>query len=252
PNIIFDDNLNSTYSLRQWIASSDPFILKSKQTKTLLFPITVPANAEPGGHYAVIRFTGTAPELESTGVSLSASLGSLVLLTVSGNIKTQAAVASFYTDDLTHAKSSFFETGPINFITRIQNTGNIHVEPTGTISVINMFGRSVGSIRVNGDPSDPANLPRNVLPQSIRRFDETFPSVWLLGRYTAKLDLVYAGKTLTATTTFWVIPYKLILIVLIGGVVLFFGLRWAIKQYNAAIIRKAQGISKPEKPKKQK
>ena len=240
PNILFDDNPNATYSLRQWISGPDPFILKSKETKVLNFSIAVPNNAEPGGHSAVLRFTGTAPELEGSGVSLSASLGSLVLLTVSGNIKAQASIASFYTTDNVFAKTNFFETGPVNFVTRIQNTGNIHIEPTGTITLTNMFGRVAGSIRVNGDLSNSANLPRNVLPASIRRFDTAYPQTWLFGRYEAKLNLSYAGQNLVATTEFWVIPYKLIAIVLVGGVALFFGLRWAIKRYNAAIIRKAQ------------
>lgn len=241
PNIIFDDNTNTPYSLRQWITGPEPFILKSKEERALQFSITVPKNAEPGGHYAVIRFTGSSPQTGGSGVALSASLGSLVLLQVSGDVTQQATVDSFFAAGQNFSPSSFFENGPINFVERIQNTGNTHIQPSGTIKISNLFGKEVASLRVNGDPSDLANTPRNILPASIRRFNQNYPPIWLFGRYTAQLQLSYAGgKTLVATTAFWVIPYKLILAVFIGAVLVFVGLRLAIKRYNAYIIRQAR------------
>jgi hypothetical protein len=240
PNIIFDDNENTPYSLRQWISGPQPFVLKSKQTQTVNFPITVPKNAEPGGHYAVIRFTGNAPEAENSSVSLSASIGSLVFLQVNGAVQQQAKLDDFYAAGSNLIKSGFFETGPITFVERIQNQGNIHLEPTGTLVLTNMFGKTVATMRVNGDPKDAANQPRNILPASIRRFTQSFGQTWLLGRYEAKLNLTYgSGEVIAASIVFWVIPYKLIALILIGGVALFFGLRWAIRRYNAYIIKQA-------------
>ncbi len=243
PNIIFDDNQNTGYSLRQWITSPAPFKINSKETKTIEFPINVPKDAEPGGHYAVIRFTGTAPDLEESGVALSASIGSLVLLQVSGDIKEKSSVVEFYSATPQFNKRSFFEMGPITFVERIRNEGNVHIKPTGTIEITNMFGQKVATQRINGDPAESKNAPKSILPQSIRRFEQTLNTPWLLGKYEAKINVSYGQNQppLVATTTFWVIPYKLILLILITLVGLFFILRYSIKRYNAHIINKAQG-----------
>ena len=241
PNIIFDESDASLSSLHNWIASPTPFKLASKETKTLEFPITVPMDAEPGGHYAVIRFTGNSPELEESGVALSASVGSLVLLQVSGDVQEKASMKEFYSATPRFEKSGFFENGPISFVERINNEGNVHIKPTGTVEIINMFGQKTASLRVNGDPSDSKNTPKSVLPESIRRFEQTLDNYWMFGKYDAKLTLSYGqGKTLSATSTFWVIPYKLIILTIVALVGLFFLARFGLRKYNDHIIEKSQ------------
>jgi hypothetical protein len=252
PKIIFDDTGSTTYSLKNWLSAPAAFNMQSKETKTLTFPIKVPKDAEPGGHYAVIRFTGTTPELQN-GVALSASIGTLVLLEVSGNIKEDASVAEFESATPQFASANFFENGPIGFVARIKNNGNVHVKPTGTIIIKNAFGATVSTVRVNGDPTDPKNPPKSILPQSIRRFEQTMPYQWMIGPYTAELSLDYGqGKHLKSVASFWVVPYKLIVIVLIIGVAAFFAGRAAIRRYNANIITKAQSAkqSSSRKPSK--
>lgn len=244
PNIIFEDNADTgRFSLRQWITSPEPFRIASQETKTVEFPINVPEDAEPGGHYAVIRFTGTSPELEESGVALTASIGSLVLMRVSGDIKEQASVADFFTATPQYENSSFFEYAPVTFVERIRNLGNIHVKPTGTVKISNMFGNEVATLKVNGSPDDANDSPRSVLPNSIRRFDQKLDNGWMFGRYQAELNLSYGqepGKQLVSTTNFWVIPYKLLLLAVAILVGLFFLLRFAVKKYNTHIIKKAQ------------
>lgn len=207
PNIIFDDVDSTSYSLRQWIASPEPFTLASKESRTVQVKIDVPADAEPGGHYAVVRFTGTAPELEHSGVSLSASIGTLILLQVSGDIKHNAVIEDFFTANSSGAKRGFFENGPIYFSERIRNDGNVHIKPTGALVVKDMFGNVVSTMRVNGDPQDANNPPKSALPNSIRRFDQQLDKPWMFGRYQAEINLEYSdGQTLTDQVTFWVIP----------------------------------------------
>jgi hypothetical protein len=262
PNIIFDDVENADYSLRQWVNSPAPFKIKAHEAKTVEFPITIPNNAEPGGHYAVIRFTGTAPELEESGVALTASIGTLVFLQVSGAIEEKASVEEFFSATAKYVKAkktfvadskgAWFKQGPIQFVERIENEGNVHIKPTGTIKVKNIFGRQVTELRINGNPNDPNNVPKSILPQSIRRFEQTLDRKWMFGRYTATVNVAYGQgqQPLQTTMTFWVIPYELILIVLIVGVGLFFLLKWAIRRYNAHIIRKAHGGNHSRKGKK--
>lgn len=235
PSIIFDDTKSTAYSLRNWIGSPAPFKVKSKETKTIEFPVQVPKDAEPGGHYATIRFTGTSTALEDSGVALNASIGTLVLMQVSGDIKEDASVVDFFTS------SNFFESAPIGFTERLKNNGNIHVKPTGTVEVKNMFGETVANLPVNGNPKDQKDQPKSILPQSIRRFEQTLSGQWLFGSYTATLKLKYgdSGKELTATKTFWVIPYKLIILVLVGLAALVFGLRFALRRYKQKILSDA-------------
>ncbi len=242
PNIIFDYTQETSYTLHSWVVAPPPFVLGSKESKLVQFQVNVPADAEPGGHYAVFRFTGQAPEIQETGVAISASIGSLVLMRIGGAVEEKVNVVEYYSATPSFAKSSFFETGPISFVERLRNDGNIHVKPTGTIEVTDMLGRNAGTLRVNGDPANPQDPPRSILPQSIRRFQETLNSKWMFGRYTAKMKLTYGVNStpLETVTTFWVIPYKLILLVLLIIVILFFIIRWLIRRYNQHIIKLAQ------------
>ncbi|HSX08278.1 MAG TPA: hypothetical protein VLG11_05275 [Candidatus Saccharimonadales bacterium] len=250
PNIILNTSDSVPFSLREWVQLPAPFTLASKQTKTLEIPIAVPASGEPGGHYGVIRFTGTAPGANGTGVSLSASIGTLVLLQVSGNLQERASLADFYSANAQFTKKSSFQYGPVNFVTRVSDDGNIHLQPTGTITVKNLIGQKVATLRVNGDPSSATDIPKNILPSSIRRFQNTLNKKWLFGRYTARLDLTYGQdhKHLTANVSFWVIPYAIIVPAIIGLLIIAFGLRFGIRRYNAHIIKKAQGSAGRREP----
>lgn len=253
PNIIFEETEGTSYSLKNWITAPPPFKIASKETKVVDFPIKVPANAEPGGHYAVVRFTGQAPELEDTGVALSASLGSLVLLKVSGETKEQASITEFFSAGSDYSKTSFFEYPPINFVERIHNDGNVHINPYGTVEIFDIFNRKVGSAQVNGDPAELKNKPRAILPNSTRRFEQTFNSSWMIGPYTAKLKLNY-GKdnqsVLAATTSFWVIPYKQILLAILLLILLILLIRFINRRYKQRIIKKyaSQSQAHPAKP----
>lgn len=82
----------------------------------------------------------------------------------------------------------------------------------------------------------------NILPASIRKFEQTVEKRLLFGRYQMQADIVYGkdGKIITETKNFWVIPYKLILIVLFALAALIF----IIRRYNRYIVKKAQGRSK--------
>lgn len=246
PNIIFDESQSTPYSMKNWIALPKDFTLKSKQTRELVVPITVPKNAEPGGHYVVVRFTGASEASDSNQVSLSASIGSLILLKVAGNISQQASVEDFYAATPKFEKQSFFETPPVELVARIRNGGNIHVKPTGTVTVKDMFGKEVKILRLNGDPADKKNAPGSILPQSVRRFNVALND-GSFGRYTATMNLTYGeGQSLQQTVSFWIVPYRLILVVVLLLTALIFGAIKGIKAYNAYIIKKAQTLKTKE------
>lgn len=238
PKILLEEKGENPYSIKGWVSPTPEMLMNSRQIKKLPITITIPASASPGGHYGVIRFTAVPPELKGTGVSLSASLGSLVLITVSGDVKEGLAVQEFSINN--GGKSGkLFESTPLNFVERIKNTGNTHEQPVGQVTVKDMFGKTIAAVNVNLPP-------RNILPASIRKFTQPLDKSVigkkkLFGRYTANLTLTYGAKkqTLTDTAVFWVIPYRLIAIIVSVLIISFFALRYGIKRYNKAIIAKA-------------
>lgn len=241
PKILIDEEqaTDNPYSLRNWINPLPRLLLQPQEIKNLPVTINVPADAAPGGYYGVVRFTATPPDLEGTGVSLSASLGSLILVTVKGDAKVGMEIEEFAimkNDKI----GSVFQSTPITFMQRLKNTGNIHLQPAGQVTVTDMFGKKIAAVNINLPPG-------NVLPQSIRKFTQPLDSSVignkkLFGRYTADLKVVYGanGQETTSSVTFWVIPYTLIGGIILALIIGFFGLRTAIKRYNNHIISKAR------------
>jgi len=149
PKILLDDTEEtSPYSLKAWVQPLPQLTLKPKEVNKLPLTIRVPKSAAPGGYYAVIRFTASAPGLDGTGVSLSAILGTLVLLRVNGEAKEAMSVEEFSATK-NGEKNWLFESQPIKFVTRVRNNGSVHEQPTGQIAVKDMFGNAVANVNVN-------------------------------------------------------------------------------------------------------
>lgn len=241
PNLILEDEeeVDNIYSLKNWIDPFQDMTLEPKEIKNLPVTIRVPKDAAPGGYYGVVRFTATAPELQETGVSLSASLGALILVRVNGDVKQSVAIEEFSLSDDTRT-GTLFESTPLNFIVRIKNNGNVHEQPVGQITITDMFNNTVAKVNVNLEK-------RNILPDSIRRFESSLDksvlgNKKLFGRYKAELKVTYGdnSEVVTSNLEFWIIPYRLIILFSIAFVTGFILLRFSIKKYNAHIIKKAQ------------
>lgn len=231
PKLLLNSTESSPFSIKAWLSSIETITLAPQEQKTITLTINVPGDASPGGHYGVIRFTGTPPEVEESAVSLSASIGTLVLVNVSGAVKEEAKVAELFTADKNGKKRTLFEYGPIVITARIENVGNIHIQPSGVIRVSNMFGKEVASYQVNKNKG-------SVLPASIRKFEQTLDKKLLFGRYQIQADLVYGAdnKIISSYQTFWAIPYKLIAI----GIATIVALIFFIRGYNRLILKRAR------------
>ena len=242
PKLLIDDTdaTDNPYSMKSWVAPLNSITLNPKEIKKLSVTINVPSDAAPGGYYADVRFTASAPELNNSGVSLSASLGSLLLIKVNGEVKENMSVTEVGASFEAGGKNNIlFESSPIYLFERIKNNGNIHEQPTGQMTITDMFGKKIAVANVN------LQL-KNVLPNSVRRFEQTIDKSligdkFLFGKYSVKMKLTYGatGQILTSEFNFWVIPYRLIglgIIVLVGG---FFILRFALGRYKARILKQA-------------
>ena len=125
PQLLLDTDGQSRFSLKYWVGAVSDLTLAAGELKKNQVTIKVPKNAEPGGHFGVVRFTAVPPDLEGTGVALSASVGTLVLVRVSGNITDKLKLEEFSTgrwkgEGSLVTKTSFFEYGPVAFVVRLK------------------------------------------------------------------------------------------------------------------------------------
>lgn len=240
PKILLSENeeRGNPFSIRSWLDPIPQTRLAPQQIRVIPVTIKVPKDASPGGHYGVIRFTGRPPGVEGTGVGLSASIGSLFLIRVNGDVKETLSTTEFSINQGGKAKSLIQKT-PFTIVERLLNTGNTHEQPAGNVIVYDMFNKPVGGVSIN-------TPPRNILPSSTRKFEQQFDKTVignkrLFGRYKAVMNVNYGAKkqTLTEELTFWVIPYSLIGIIIVALIVLFFGIRFALKSYKRRILNGA-------------
>lgn len=197
--------------------------LKPKEKKVLSITIAVPEDAKSGGYYGAVRFVPVTPNSGQGNVGLTASLGTIVLIRVPGDLTERLDLLELTAGQNGHAKS-FINRGEVMVITRLKNEGDIHVKPFGKITVKNMFGKVVyeGEFNTSQTEDDRANI----LPGSIRKFENNLGKKSLLGRYTIEANLGISqgsGDIVSAKTSFWYLPVwsiaalLLIVVCLAGG-----------------------------------
>lgn len=197
--VVVEPAETESYSLARWIKTEpEDFDLKPGEEKLVKFTITIPENAEPGGHYGTVVAgikVSSGPGI--TGAAIVQRVGALVLLTVPGEMKEILEVKEF-------SAPGYSEYGPIPFTVKFENTGTVHIKPSALVSITDWRGKKIAVLDF---PS------RNVLPTAVRKFDASFTKKWLFGgKYTATLTGSYgsSNRLLTPTViTFWVFPWKL-------------------------------------------
>ncbi|MGH7249542.1 MAG: hypothetical protein ACREGC_01065 [Minisyncoccia bacterium] len=247
--------------LGTWITTDSSVSLSPHQQKVVPFKVVIPKDAEPGGHFAVI-FWGTSPAGQGQ-VSIGAKTGILVLLSVSGDVKEEAGLLNFNTQN----KTFWYKTLPVSFEYRFSNGGGDRIKPTGTITIRD-------TIFWPADRLDANPVEGNVLPNSVRKINVDwikyerpvdyvepagfFSKFWsntvyewrnfAVGLYSANFNVTYGtrGERVKKTVFFFVFPWELVLIMLVVFIILFWGGKKLIKRYNKYIIKRARaGIELP-------
>lgn len=221
PNILPPNTLATKYSAAAWVGvTPDKFTLLPGQKQNLQYFIQVPRDARPGGHYAVIVYT---PEVKNgvsgTGATVNSQLGSIFYITVNGPITESANVSNFFANP-------FQEYGPVSILTQIQNLGDLHISPTGTVNVSGLFYNKTQSLPTH-----------NIFPQAKRNYTNTFGQTFMLGRYKAVMLASYGVNNnlpLTATMYFWVFPWRLALIIVLAIVAIVLGYMYFKKRKKEA------------------
>ncbi|MBT9174320.1 MAG: hypothetical protein DDT21_02734 [Syntrophomonadaceae bacterium] len=243
--------------LATWIQAESKVALQSGERVVVPFSITIPQNAEPGGHFAAIFFGSQAPGTQEGGqVSIGGKIGVLVLLRVSGEVAEGGGLLEFSTKE----EQRFFSALPVTFAYRLNNTGGDRVVPLGEVKIKNTLRLTSATLLANRNGG-------NVLPNSARKFEVVWgqePQVisgtqqetktgffemagkqWRefhFGWYTAKLNLTWGAmnQTANASYSFFVVPWQLLII--IASILLLVGFvgRIGLKRYNRFIIAQAQ------------
>lgn len=208
---------------------------------TVKMTIKLPPTAAFGYYYAAVFSRANAPQLTSNKQNvLVGSSAVLVLLDAKVPGASRNANITSFT-----ANKKFYEFLPADFNIKIRNNGNVHLIPTGNI-FITKSGKTIATLEVN-------KVAGNVLPKSNRVFttswNDGFPVYvtqesngkveldkndkpirslkWdfskanhlKFGRYSAHLVMAYDNGAqdvpLEATVSFWVVPVRIIVGILV-------------------------------------
>lgn len=252
--------------LGTWMKAPESVELKPGETKIVPVTITIPTNADPGGHFAVVFWGTTSPKNPATNVGVGSKTGILILLRVNGDVSEQGGILEFDTV----GKERFYTSLPVTFYYRFQNNGGDRIKPTGEVVMKNML--HITSAKIPGNP-----VEGNILPGSTRKIETTWQGKtgpkpvapedqgnffnkvsyewknFAFGYYKATINLAYGtqNQVSTGTVGFWVFPWHLTIFVVVAAVILYFILKKAIKSYNRWVIKKAEEMLKKEQGKEE-
>lgn len=245
PKLVGDPAEVSRYSLREFITLPEDFDLEPEEEREVTVSVNVPESAAPGAYFGSVLYRAAPQGDEGSGqVALVASVGSLVLLEVPGDITEQIQIndISAYLED---SPGSLFTKQPDTVGVEIQNLGNGFSQPFGKVSVKDWRGNEVFIYELND------TTPRgNILPDSTRLFtnelynievktvngeeqiERISPIKWP-GRYTITGNLSHgtSGEIFTVSSSFWYIPVWLIIVILVVLVVLIGGAVYLYRKY---------------------
>lgn len=215
------------YTIKDYISfPKNSFSLKLGERARIPVTISIPADAEPGGYYgavllSTVRTDGVEENPEAPRSPIITRVGTLFFVTVPGQVEKAGE-----TKALTQVNDQlWYEKGPIKMNVLFNNTGSVHLNPYGELRIRNLFGEEVGFMELE---------PWFVLPKSLRSREITWDRELLFGRYTATayINRGYEDVIDEVSTTFWVLPWKIV-----GGAFLiiffiFFGLRTFFRTFE--------------------
>lgn len=227
----------SAFDASSWFAIENPdFLLLAQERRQVPVKVSVPKNAEPGGHYATINFDSFVPQQQTSGVTtVNARVGVVVLLTVSGDVRERVSIVGPIA-----TKNWQPDALPTTFDLRLRNDGNVHVLPRGEIVIRDVFGRVVKRV-----PMQTGTL----LPGTENNYSATWEHGLVAGVYNAEAEIT-AGTQQTklgpATKRFVVAP--LVLIIPIGVVVLLLTIVVLVATYRRKRRKKRETTAQNTEP----
>lgn len=253
----------------KWVHFSPAqFVAQPNVWYTVKMTIDVPSNASLG-YYLAVTFSRAEQGTKSGTANYRGSIATLVLL----NVNTDNEKRSLELVDFS-ASHGLYEYLPVDFNVTLHNKGNIYIAPSGSLFIQRgnkavstvTFNEAGGSVLPNSNrvlkvrwtsgfpvytqtlvDGKPAYDASGNIKQHIK-WDFTQLSKFRIGKYTAKLLVVYDdGKQdvpLESSLSFWVLPWKLLLVGLAIVAVIGFGIfslsRSVVRGTRSKVVRRRQ------------
>jgi hypothetical protein len=206
-----------------WIKlPTNSILLEPGATISVPVIVNIPTTADIGGYYlAVMWESSSGPLTAGNNTRIVSRVGTLLLLTVDGDVKNSLELTSFSLED----PKNFYDSLPIEFSTRLRNTGNIHQRPEGSVVIKNFLGGTTEVIKFN-------SASGSILPQTNRIFQTTWGvdsdsglvniildqiNNFNIGRFSAKIIVEYEeeNRLISDEIYFWVFPWQVLLIIFV-------------------------------------
>ena len=192
--------------LAQWIAfESESVRVPANSRAQVPFTIAVPEDVKSGGYYgAVLVADAPADVVARNGALIEAKTAILLFLTVQGETQESAAILDFVTD-----RQGTVDHFATDYQLRIQNQGNVHVAPTGSVRVTDWTGRVLDEVPINDAAGrilpGTTRMFSGSLGEDVEGFVETAKhqmSNFTVGPAILELNMAYGdGKNVTGYTT---------------------------------------------------
>ena len=226
---------NNAATIKNFITLPADINLTADEATDITIPIAIPENQAPGAYYGVVLFQGLpVQESDTPGqVSLTGSVGGIVLVNVPGDIKESMQLVSIRAGRATPGSNSEVRLSnvfaqPFDRVqVRVSNTGNSFLKPFGRVSIPDWRGKEVATYEMND--TDPR---ANVLPASQRVFTNEIGGVSLPGRYTIEAGIAYGdgGDVLTQKVSVWYLPVWVVVAIIIVIALIVFGIMRLLKR----------------------
>lgn len=216
PALILDENKYApTHSLKRFMTPIADVTIPAGESKTVSVVITVPKDAKAGGYFGAIRFAPTSPD-DGGQVNLSASVASLILMTVPGDTTEKLELTDFSIQQNGAPGSYFINGNDLQASVRLESKSDVQLGPFGKVSV-----KKGDKVVYETDFND--ENPRDlILPDSARRWDIPLDNIDSFGKYTVSATFTYGQKnqTIEVAKSFWMIPLGVTITAVVGVLVL--------------------------------
>lgn len=212
-------------SLVDWIEiSKELVVLKPNEQREIFFKIKVPENPEPGSHFAAVFFkTQPLPGQGGSSLAISTRIGSLILVTIPGNVVRAGKILSF-------KGPKFINKGPVEFSTTFKNTGSVHYEVLGTIGIKNIFKKQIAEISTD---------KQWILPTGQKTLKAVWDIGYIFGPHEALLEIKDGADDIQrASFKFFALPWKETLLALISFIVFIIATRLIGKRFRITISKR--------------
>lgn len=191
------------YPLRDLFSvSRSAFDLLSGKEVHVPVIIAIPKNVEAGGKYGSVVFTFhpimTPGAPESANVAIESRIATLFFVRISGETKEEGKLAAFGLFNNAKSVPSPSAQHPLQFQVAYENTGNVHLNPYGRVTLSSSFGYT------QVIPID----PWVVLPGATRMREVALTDALSVGYYRAHIELNRGYKDIidAEEVSFWVLP----------------------------------------------